>query len=573
MTEIQNEDVTPDLTKTLDFMFRRRWIVLSVWAISLLAAILITNTTRPVYKAVTLIEIEKEKGRTGLYDNATMVDSANAEYFQTQYRLFQSNSVLEKAYSSLGLDKDPEFGQPGGVSKLRRAISIAPILGTRLANIQALSFDPKKAAMIANAIGESFLAQNLSNQLFISQDILQSLLTKKNVVNDSLPAVVNNGLIQNMKAEYVKFETKYAEMSEQYTPKYPAMISLRSEMDALKRQIDSETRKVVESVKTELSGQLQGNNARIIDPAEVPSAPIKPQPMKNYLFACLGGFVLGIIIAYLAELMDQSIRTQEDIEVKLRLPFVGAIPFYPQSAQETVYHSLRAKESSLSSEAFRNLRTMVDLAGVSTKTNILLVTSSVQEEGKSYVASNLAVAFAQLGEHVILVDGDLRRPKIHKNFRLSANRGLSEFLAKGSKTEELFELVQATEEPNLKVLPAGPRPPNPSELLNTPRLSAFIAWARSNFNRVIIDCTPMFPINDTLLWGRHVGAAVFVTRYGKTRVPLIKHACQKLQAGGVSILGVAVNATKMGGLSYSPYDYYYHQYYRAYAEEAPASKA
>jgi capsular exopolysaccharide synthesis family protein len=266
-------------------------------------------------------------------------------------------------------------------------------------------------------------------------------------------------------------------------------------------------------------------------------------------------------------MLDQSVRTQEDIESKLRQPFLGIIP-QTQFRDGKIYEPLLVKELTLTSEAFRNMRTMIDFAGLGGKSKAILVTSTVQGEGKTYVGTNLAVALAQMGESVLLIDGDLRRPSIHRTLGLSAERGLSDFLATGRHAEDAAALVQASEVPGLSVLPCGPRPPNPSELLNTPRLGALVAWAREKYDRVIVDCTPMFPINDTLLWGRHVPSAVFVVRYGTTRVPLILTACQKLVTGGIKPLGIAVNAAKAGGLSYAAYGYYYQQYYHTYNEKS-----
>ena len=136
---------------------------------------------------------------------------------------------------------------------------------------------------------------------------------------------------------------------------------------------------------------------------------------------------------------------------------------------------------------------MVDFAEVGSKSKSVIVSSSVQGEGKSYVAGNLAVAIAQAGEKVLIVDGDLRRSNMHKVFRVSNAKGLSDFLGGGRNTEDILPLIQPTDVKNLSILTCGPRPPNPAELLNTPRLSAFLTWAQANYDRIIVDCPPMFP--------------------------------------------------------------------------------
>jgi len=556
-----------DFFHYLDVILRRRWVVASAFAIVFVSTLLYVFTTRPVYQASTLLVIEKERGGEAV-QSGSMVDNSNEDYYQTQYKLLQSRSLLQRVYTDLALDKSEDFSQPRGMLKLQRAVTISPVLRSRLVYVRVDSHDAALAASVANRLSDAFVEQNLANQLFISKEVLQALQAKGGDSNAAdLPAVVNSPLIQSLKGEYAKLQSSYAELYARYTEKHPTVIRVKSSMVALDSQIRSETARIVASMKTELSGQLKGNNVRVIDTALTPEKPIKPKKLASLILGMIGGLAVGSGLAFLIELLDQSVRTQDDVEIKLGLPFLGQIPFV-NGRDASVYDPLLSKELSLTSEAVRNLRTMVDFAGLPQNIKAILVTSTVQDEGKSYVASNLAVAFSQLGEKVLLITGDLRRPSIHKNFRVSSERGLSDFLAKGQRIEELPELTQESEVPGVHVLACGPRPPNPSELLNTPRLGALVSWAKTNYDRVIVDCTPMYPIHDTMLWGRQVSAAVFVVRYGRTRAPLVAKACQRLREGGVKILGAVVNAAKPGGLTYSSYGYYYQQYYQAY-EQGP----
>lgn len=549
----------------LDVILRRRWIVAASFGIVFLGTALYVFSTRPVYQASALLVIEKERGG-GTVQSGSMVENSNDDYYQTQYKLLQSRSLLERVYSDLSLEKTVDFSQPRGMAKLSKAVTIFPILRSRLVYVRVESHDPNVAALIANHLSEVFVEQNLASQLFISKEVLQTLQSKGGNSNAAdLPAVVNSPLIQSLKAEYAKLQSSYAELFARYTEKHPAVIRVRSSMVALEAQIQAETSRIVASMKTELSGQLRGNNVRVIDVALAPEYPIKPRKTIALLLGVFVGLTLGVCLAFFVEMLDQSIRTQEDVENKLGLPFLGQIPLSADTSG-VVYKSLLSKDLSLTSEAVRNVRTMVDFAAMPQNIKVVLVTSTVQDEGKSYIASNLAVAFSQLGERVLLITGDLRRPSIHKNFSVSTERGLSDFLAKGKNVDELSEFVQDSGVAGVKILPCGARPPNPSELLNTPRLGAVVAWGKANFDRVIVDCTPMFPIHDTMLWGRHVNAAIFVVRYGNTRAPLISKACHRLQEGGVKILGAIVNAAKPVGLIYSSYGYYYQQYYHQYSD-------
>ncbi|MDA8131838.1 MAG: polysaccharide biosynthesis tyrosine autokinase [Elusimicrobia bacterium] len=554
-----------DLTYYLDLVLRRRWIVLSVWAAMVIVTSLVTFNTRPVYQGQAMLVIEKERGNSVVYQGGPAVERSNEDYYQTQYKLLKSESLLKTVYQRLDLEKYPEFSNPYGYLKLDKPVTIAPVPRSRLVYIKADSYSPVLAAEIANTVAKVFIEQNLSNQLFISKDVLAALQGEKDgkksaQVYESLPAVVNNTLIQDLKREEAKLKSQLAEASGHYTPRHPEVLALTANLKAVQEQIKAETDRVIQSLKIDLSGQLMGNNIRLVDAAMPPLKPIKPRKLFNMALSIIGGLVLGFFVSLIVEFIDQTIRTQEDVENKLSLPFLGVVPMTPFGKKATAYNHLLQQEHSLIAESIRNLRTMIDFAIVGQKSKSFMVTSTVQGEGKSYVCSNIAVAIAQAGEKVLIVDGDLRRSNLHKNFRVSNSKGLSDFLAGGKNTDDLKNLIQTTDVENLSILTCGPRPPNPAELLNTPRLSAFLAWAGEYYDRVIIDCPPMFPISDALLWGKYINSAVYVTCFGKTRVPLIRNATKRLLSAGIKILGSVVNMSKFGGLSYSYYGYYQYKY-------------
>ncbi|OGR43268.1 MAG: hypothetical protein A2X35_08000 [Elusimicrobia bacterium GWA2_61_42] len=570
MTE--EKELEFDISYYLDLILRRRWVALSVFVSVVIIAAVVTFNTRPVFQAQSLLVIEKERGNNTIYQGGPTVERGNDDYYQTQYKLLKSEALLKTVYKRLNLETIPEFAGVYGYRKLIKPVAIAPVPRSRLVYVKVDSYDPRLAANIANTVAQVFIEQNLSNQLFISKDVLNALQADRagnqsRAIYESLPAVVNNALIMDLKRESAKLQAQVAEASGRYTAKHPQVLSLTANLQAVQGQIKTETDKVIQSLKIDLSGQLMGNNIRLIDAAMPPLQPIKPRKMFNMLLALIGGLVLGLFGAALVEFIDQTVRTQEDVENKLGLPFLGIVPLTRQTKEATAYNHLILQEHSLISESIRNLRTMVDFAEVGRKNKALIVSSTVQGEGKSYVAANLAVAIAQAGEKVIVVDGDLRRSNLHKLFRVSNAKGLSDFLAGGRNIEDLRPLIQATDVPNLSILTCGPRPPNPAELLNTPRLSAFLAWAGEDYDRVIIDCPPMFPISDALLWGKYISNCVFVAAFGKTRVPLIKTATKRLLNAGIKVLGTVVNMSKFGGLSYSYYGYY--QYNYNYGPDAP----
>jgi capsular exopolysaccharide synthesis family protein len=344
-------------------------------------------------------------------------------------------------------------------------------------------------------------------------------------------------------------------------------------MDVVSANIKEQTAKVLQSMRTELSGQLRGNNIRVVDPAEVPKSPSKPNKRRALLLASLFGLLGGFFLALGVEALDQSIRSQEDVERKLGLPFLGSVPHAVfQGDSVKAYTDLIGGPESFTGESLKNIRTMIGFAMAGKDSKSLLLTSTHQGEGKTFMAISLAVVFAQLGEKVLIIEGDLRRPNLHKRFAVPNETGISHFLAYGKDASELPALVQPTGIPNLDVLPCGTIPPNPSELLSTPRMPALLEWARERFDRIIIDGTPVFPITDALLWGRHAGTAVFVVKFGGPHSALAVRARQKLEDGGLKIAGAVINQVSSRGGHYGGY-YYYYRYHYHYKYSDYAKKA
>ncbi|MFH2204450.1 MAG: polysaccharide biosynthesis tyrosine autokinase [Elusimicrobiota bacterium] len=569
-----------DLRHYVQVLLRRRWIVISVFLVILISAAIQVHTTIPIFKSTAMILIEKERSNQGSGDG-TRVETTADDYYQTQYKLLRSRSLMRKVHGKLALDNNEEFP---GIDALLGTVTITPIRQSRLVNVAADSQDPQLATNIANTIAELFVEENVESKLYISREILNTLFPKDSarridsgdrIKLEDLPAVVNSQLIQEFKGDYARLETKKAELSGRYTPENPKMLRLDSQMQSLKRQIEDETQKIVRGMKAELSGQLLGNNVRIVDPAEVPKAPYKPRKARTLLVAALLGLIGGYLLALGIDLLDQTLHTQEDIERRLKLSFLGAVPMaILKSDSARDYNDLLSGPKSFTGESLKNIRTMIGFAAAGKPMKSILITSTGQGEGKTFIAMSLAMVFAQLGERVLLVEGDLRRPSLHKRFHLSKEKGLSHFLAHGKDTQEISGLIQSPEHENLDVLVCGHLPPNPSELLSTPRTKAAIEWATQNYDRVIIDGTPVFPITDALLWSRHCDTTAFVVKFGSTHSGLARKAIEKLNEGDVRIAGAVVNqVTARTDGYYGGYYYYYYYYHSDYTDAKKSLKA
>lgn len=568
MENTTNEEL--DLSYCINLVFKRFWLLVAMVALGLVAAVLVNLLMRPAYKATALMMINKEDA--GKIDATPYGSFASEEdYYRTQYQLLQSRSLLSKVYTKMKLGQVEEFANPNGLKKLEKSLDVAPITRSRLVNVSATAYDPSLAADIVNTLTDTFVADNVSNRVFMGQDVIAALesterSSAEQELLNSMPQVVNSDFIKTLKQQASKLAADRARLLAKYTTNHPDVISVQNQLDAVNGQINTETRRLVQSIKIELSGQFSGNNIRVIDPAVTPEKPVRPRKLMNLAIGLLGGGVLGLMLVFVLEFLDQSVKSSEDLEEKLGLPFLGFVPYEKLKKKEREYATLLKDGNSLVAENVRNVRTMLDFSLAGEHNAPILITSSLQGEGKSHLSSNLLVALAQTGKKVLLVDGDLRRARVHRVFKLSTEKGLSNIWDSDPKKADYAANIQAVKDvPNLFVMTSGQRPPNPAELLNTPKLADFIAWATQHYDQVVVDCPAIMPVSDTLLWGKYIPRAVFVIKYGQTNAKLAQLALDKLKKAGIKVLGAVIGHYRPEGLSYGKYGYY--KNYSYYNEE------
>lgn len=568
MENTTNEEL--DLSYCINLVFKRFWLLVAMVALGLVAAVLVNLLMRPAYKATALMMINKEDA--GKIDATPYGSFASEEdYYRTQYQLLQSRSLLSKVYTKMKLGQVEEFANPNGLKKLEKSLDIAPITRSRLVNVSATAYDPTLAADIVNTLTDTFVADNVSNRVFMGQDVIAALesterSSAEQELLNSMPQVVNSDFIKTLKQQASKLAADRARLLAKYTTNHPDVISVQNQLDAVNGQINTETRRLVQSIKIELSGQFSGNNIRVIDPAVTPEKPVRPRKLMNLAIGLLGGGLLGLMLVFVLEFLDQSVKSSEDLEEKLGLPFLGFVPYEKLKKKEREYATLLKDGNSLVAENVRNVRTMLDFSLAGEHNAPILITSSLQGEGKSHLSSNLLVALAQTGKKVLLVDGDLRRARVHRVFKLSTEKGLSNIWdADPQKADYAANIQPVKDVPNLFVMTSGQRPPNPAELLNTPKLADFIAWATQHYDQVVVDCPAIMPVSDTLLWGKYIPRAVFVIKYGQTNAKLAQLALDKLKKAGIKVLGAVIGHYRPEGLSYGKYGYY--KNYSYYNEE------
>lgn len=566
-----NQEQEIDFSFYFSVILKRIWLLAGFVFVGVLAALAVNTFMQPVYKSTVLMMIDREDA--GKIETTSFGSWASDEdYYRTQYKLLESRSLLEKVSNKMNLSQYPEFAAGTPWVQLKNHIKIVPITRSRLVNLEVEAFDRQLSTDIANTIAKTFVEDNLTNRISIAKDVIAALEAtersqKQQELLNSMPQVVNSDFIKNLKRQEIDLYAQYMKLSSKYTANHPSVISVKNQLRALKEKIDLETRRLVQSIKIELSGQFSGNNIRIIDDAIVPKAPSKPKKLINLLIGCTAGFILGILIIFVLEFLDKSIKSSEDLQEKLKIPFLGFVPVNKSKDMKEEYELMLKDGNFLLAEQIRNIRTMLGFA-VSDDINApILIASSLQGEGKTHLSVNLAVAMAQTGKKVLLVDGDLRRSRLHKVFKVSNEKGLTNIWKNDEKISGFEYNVQKTNIENLSVMTSGTRPPNPSELLNTPILEQFVKWAVNAYDLVMVDCPAVLPVSDTLLWGKYINKAIFVIKYGSTNSKLAETAIEKMGNAEVKILGGVISQYKPKGISsYGKYGYYKNYSYYKYEE-------
>ena len=359
--------------------------------------------------------------------------------------------------------------------------------------------------------------------------------------------------------------------------------------DQLKQEIDNKksllTSLLQKRNQAGVSAQVQEKMPtiiKVIERAEAPTTRYSPNIKRMMLFSVLFGLIAGIVFALLIEFLDRSLKSPDDVEKYVQVPLLGVVPqFIPTGEQRRALPTPVSEEGngnlpdhrrardlsaweesqSVTSEALRTLRTSLLLSFPSGPPQSILVTSSRPGEGKTFIASNLAVTLSQLNKKIVLVDADLRNPRIHKVWGLQNSNGLTNFLTTQVTHDNV---VQPSTDPKISVITSGSKSPRPAELLASNRFDELIQELSKEYDHVIIDSPPLLPVTDSVLLAAKTNTVLLVIRGGETPRDLVLQAKKKLMKCNPVIAGAVLNCINLQ----DPYYYYsYYSYYKEYYGE------
>jgi polysaccharide biosynthesis transport protein len=327
--------------------------------------------------------------------------------------------------------------------------------------------------------------------------------------------------------------------------------------------------------EADLARMMRGNNIRIVDPAEDPGGPVRPRIPANVGIGAIGGLILGLALVLIREQLDNSLKTPQDLEEQLGVPFLGLLPEMTENEekrprakrrrvgqtdapQHSGHSELAVHEHPLSgiAEAARGIRTNIMFMNPDRPYGRLLITSAGPMEGKTTVSCNIAVALAQGGQRVCIIDCDLRRPRLHRIFDRAGDAGVTNVIL-GEATVD--EVAKPTSVPNLWSVPAGPVPPNPADLLHSERFRRFLDQLSERFDRIVIDSPPIAAVTDSAVLSTLADGTVLVVRALKTTKQLARQGLRILHDVDARVIGAVLNAVNLHRHAYGYYHYYYYK--------------
>lgn len=505
-----------DLREYVDVIRTRKWTILFVFLLVLGAALFRSYRQTPLYLASTRLLV------AGVPTDST--GAVPLPQMTTEAEVVQSVEVAEVAKGLLRVNENPD--------SLLGGLSVSQVGDTQVLTISYTSSDPQYAADAANAFARGYVTFKQEGARESLEPVIENLQTRLTRTRTALERVEN----QLERAESINSPDP-----ETVSRLDQKRVQTQSDLDLLEERLQT-------ALSTETSIALGGGD--VLQPANTPRQPTSPDHRTNGVIGGIFGILLGLAAGFTRDRLDQRFRSRAEAERLLVAPVLATIPKFkvPKRAGSILGYGPRSSAA----ESYRTLRTNLQFLAGQREVKSIVVTSASSHEGKSLTAANLAVAFGQVGRKVVLVSADMRRPGVEKHFGLAEHSiGLSSWLS--GSTNDLRQVVVDTQSENVFLLPSGPIPENPAELLASTRLDELIEQLGRHFDYVLFDSVPTLALADAAIVAARADAAILVIDASATSRQAAMHSKVELERVGASILGVILNKFEVVG---SPYYYY-----------------
>jgi receptor protein-tyrosine kinase len=531
-------------------LYRHKLTLLSILGLAILAAALISAMQPRTYRSYASIQIqgvnENFLDLRDIYPNSAP-SADNAVYIQTQAEMLRQDALIEQVVRKLHLEERPEFAgswdktQPGSdasaaavwkaVERVKKNLQIVPARGSSIIQIVADAPTPQLASDIANTLAQTFIDQGIEARQRVAEQTYTSLSQE----------------LDELRKRLLKLEAGLG------TAPLAPYSALKREIDRSRQFYEAISRRADEA---RVASAMSQSNVRLVGPAQPSTHPYKPNLPLNLVLGGFAGLALGIGYVMLREQTSSVLRAPGEAGSYLALPELGAIPKagnrgltilsfagVPTGITHVERASLEHPSSGLS-ESFRATLASILSAGQNgDHPRTMVVTSSNPMEGKTTVVSNLGIALAEIGAKVLLIDGDLRRPRLHKVFDQINSWGLSDVLREKNAVEDLplEALVKKTTVPRLHLLPSGTCTDNIFGLLWSGRMGRLLPRFREEFDYVLVDAPPCLEFADARIMARHAETLLLVMRAEYTDRQTAQAAVQRLLMDGIPVMGVIFN--------------------------------
>jgi succinoglycan biosynthesis transport protein ExoP len=429
---------------------------------------------------------------------------------------------------------------------------------------------------------------------------------------DSFPTIMQDPTLAKMRADLLSKQNDLSRLSTTYGPKYAGVVDLNRQIDSIKQEYNLQVDKLATSIKTDYqtaksmetslqasldeqqqrslgldrtmieysalkneadsnrevyetlltkskesgaASDYRGTNIQVLDKAEVPGGPILPQTRRDLMVASMGGLALALSLAFGFEYFDSRIKAPDEIKNHLGIPFLGMVPAVKELKDSNGEAPLlRPDAPPAFSEAIRAIRTALLFSSADIGGKSVVITSTGPHEGKTLVSSRLAITLAQAGQRTIVIDADMRRPRMHEALGRAQEPGLSNVLVGEAS---IAEAARPTSVPNLTLLAAGHIPPNPAELLGSKKYVELVNDLKAKYDWVVIDAPPVMPVTDAAVVANQAGGVIFVIGSEMTPRQTAATAVEQLRSANAKLIGAVLNRVNI-----TRHSYYYAPYYR-----------